>query len=268
MLPVLLGIPCDLNSSFLRGAAQAPDRIRLMEREGSANTYTEDGQAIVAGQAYEDLGNLSLSTNSSTVFTQIRQAVGDLVGQGHRLLSLGGDHSITYPIIQAYRHNYGVLHILQLDAHGDLYHDFDGNPWSHASPFARILEHELADSLTQLGVRSLTAHQREQIQRFGVHTIEMKDWDAAQLDQLQGPLYLSLDLDVLDPAHAPGVSHHEPGGCTTRQLLEVLSRIKVPIVGADIVEYNPVRDVHNLTAMTAYKLMKELLGRMWSQSQG
>lgn len=262
MLPVLLGIPCDINSSFLRGAAHAPERIRLMEREGSANVYTEDGQAIISGQSYQDLGNLTLGAHSQEIFTQISKSLADLVAQGRRILSLGGDHSITYPIIHAYRQYYADLHILQFDAHGDLYHDFGSNPWSHASPFARILEGHLTDSLTQVGIRSLTTHQREQISRFGVTTIEMKDWNMAFVEQLRGPLYISLDLDVLDPAHAPGVSHHEPGGCTTRQLLDVLHAIRVPIVGADIVEYNPIRDSYNLTAMTAYKLMKELLAKL------
>ncbi len=117
------------------------------------------------------------------------------------------------------------------------------------------------DSLTQVGIRTLNDHQREQADRFGVDIIEMKDFEQATLF-LQGPLYISLDLDALDPAYAPGVSHHEPGGMTTRQLIELLHAIEVPVVGADIVECNPTRDINNMTAMVGYKLMKELIELM------
>jgi agmatinase len=179
-----------------------------------------------------------------------------------KLLCLGGDHSISFPIIAAYAKQYSDLQILHIDAHADLYDNFDDNPYSHASPFARIMEAGLAQSLTQVGIRTLNTHQREQAKRFGVHITEMKDFTTACIDALKGPLYISLDLDVLDPAFAPGVSHHEPGGLSTRQLLQLLQNIKVPVVGADIVEYNPTRDVHNMTAMVAYKLLKELIAIM------
>jgi arginase len=90
----------------------------------------------------------------------------------------------------------------------------------------------------------------------------MKDFNMDFVNQLKAPLYISLDIDVLDPAFAPGISHHEPGGLTTRELITIIQSITVPIVGADIVEYNPTRDVHNMTAMVAYKLMKELISKM------
>ena len=93
----------------------------------------------------------------------------------------------------------------------------------------------------------------------------MKDFSLDFIKSLQGPLYVSLDIDVLDPAYAPGISHHEPGGMSTRQLIDILQKIKVPIVGADIVELNPKRDLNNMTAMVAYKLFKELASKMMDQ---
>jgi arginase len=99
-------------------------------------------------------------------------------------------------------------------------------------------------------------------QKYGVKVLEMNKFDPGFISQLKSPLYLSLDLDVLDPAFAPGVSHHEPGGLSTRQLLEIIQTIPAKTVGADIVEYNPVRDVHNVTAMVAYKLFKEIISIM------
>ena len=109
----------------------------------------------------------------------------------------------------------------------------------------------------------MTGHQREQAQKFGVEVKEMKDginW----LDSLEfeGPVYLSLDLDCLDPAFAPGVSHHEPGGMTTRQVIDIIHRLKGKIIGADIVEYNPDRDLGSMTSMVAAKLLKEIIARI------
>ena len=118
------------------------------------------------------------------------------------------------------------------------------------------------NSLTQVGIRTLNTHQAEQAKKFNVNVIEMKDFSEDFINTLEGPLYISLDMDVLDPAFAPGISHHEPGGMSTRQLISVIQKIKVPIIGADIVEYNPIRDINNMTAMVAYKLAKELMAKM------
>ena len=113
-----------------------------------------------------------------------------------------------------------------------------------------------------MGIRSLTSHQREQIKRYDVDVVEMKDFDLNFIANLGSPLYISVDLDGLDPAYAPGVSHHEPGGLSTRQLLTIIHMIKSKIIGCDIVEYNPTRDINNVTAMVAYKIMKELMAKM------
>lgn len=259
----LLGIPVDANSSFLRGAAFAPARIRLMEQEGSANIFSEEAIEIKEGVAYVDCGDLQIPTGDpQTGFTVIKERVSKMTMNGDKIISLGGDHSISYPVIEGITQHYDNLHVLHLDAHADLYDHFQDNAFSHASPFARIMESGRVLSLTQVGIRTLSKHQREQAERFGVSVIEMKDFCMDFLGTLQGPLYISVDLDVLDPAFAPGVSHHEPGGMTTRQLISIIQGIKVPVIGADIVEYNPVRDINNVTAMVAYKLCKELIARM------
>lgn len=259
----VLGIPFDSNSSFLRGPYLAPPRIRLMAEEGSANNFTEEGQEIIAGRDYEDLGDLSFaSQDSQKAYEQIKRSVGEALADGSKLLSLGGDHSIAYPVIEAHALKHGPLHVLQLDAHGDLYQDFESNPFSHASPFARLLEKGLLQSLTQVGIRTLTQHQREQAAKYKVKIVEMKDFSLEFVSALDGPLYISLDIDVLDPAFAPGVSHYEPGGMSTRQLLDLIQAVKAPVIGADLVEYNPIRDHHQMTAMVAFKLMKELIAKM------
>jgi arginase len=259
----LLGIPYDGNSSFLKGPALAPPRIRLMEADGSANSFCESGTEILEGKKYTDLGDMAFPNLSpEEVYIQIKDKIRRELKPNAKIICLGGDHSISFPVIESYAGSYKNLNILHLDAHADLYDNFDNNPYSHASPFARLMEKNIINSLTQVGIRTLNKHQTEQAAKFGVTVIEMKDLNFDFIKTLQAPLYISIDLDVLDPAFAPGISHHEPGGMTTRELIKIIQGISVSVVGADIVEYNPTRDVNNMTTMVAYKLFKELAGKM------
>lgn len=257
----VLGIPFDEHESFLRGPAQAPASIRAALHEGSMNLWTENGIDLEASAQWRDGGDVDLSADDDP-FVCIEAAVAAALERGERVLSLGGDHSVTYPILRAYAQHYKRLTILHLDAHPDLYEEFEGNRFSHACPFARIMEGGLATRLVQVGIRTMNAHQRSQAQRYGVEVIEMRQWASHPPLALRGPLYISLDIDVLDPAYAPGISHYEPGGFTTRELIGILQGISVPVVGADLVEVNPVRDPQRITAMTGAKLLKELLALM------
>jgi arginase len=259
----LFGIPFDGNSSFLKGPALAPPRIRLMETDGSANCFSENGTEILNGKNYTDSGDMSFTgSNPAAVYNKIKDRIQRELKTDCKIICLGGDHSISFPVIEAYTDKFKDLNILHLDAHADLYDNFDNNPYSHASPFARLMEKNVIKSLTQVGIRTLNTHQKEQAIKFGVNIIEMKDFNYDFINTLQAPLYISLDLDVLDPAFAPGVSHHEPGGMSARELIKIIQHISVSIVGADIVEYNPTRDINNMTAMVAYKLFKELAAKM------
>ena len=145
--------------------------------------------------------------------------------KNYQCISLGGDHSITYPIIDAYHDYFKNLNILHFDAHPDLYDNFDNNPFSHASPFARILEKKLSKRLIQIGIRTMNKEQQEQVDRFKVQVIDMLNFDPNIKLQFNGPVYISIDLDGLDPAFAPGVSHPEPGGLSTRDILQIISNI-------------------------------------------
>ena len=192
----------------------------------------------------------------------IEAAIGALLDRRLRPISLGGDHAITYPILRAFAKRHPKLSILHFDAHPDLYDEFQGNRLSHACPFARIMEEGLAERLVQVGLRTVNAHQRAQIARFGVEAIEMKDFRDDLALAFDGPVYVSIDLDGLDPAFAPGVSHREPGGLSTRQVLDVIARVTAPVVGADVVEFTPRMDPTGMTAMVCAKLVKELAGKM------
>jgi len=257
----VVGIPFDAASSFLRGPAQAPAKIRAAFHSDSANYFSERGIDLSDHSNWLDAGDLDLASDENVV-DSIEKEVNKLFGQNHRVLTLGGDHSVTYPVVKAVEKKHGKLNILHIDAHGDLYDSFEGNRYSHACPFARIMEEELAVRLVQVGIRTLSTHQRDQAARFGVEIIEMKDWSNTIQFQFEGPVYLSLDIDAIDPAFAPGVSHCEPGGFTSREVISIIQKLKGNLVGADLVEFNPTRDPTGITEMLAAKLFKELLDRL------
>ncbi len=257
----VIGIPFDAGSSFMQGSALAPAQIRKIWNAGATNLCSESGVDLNEHSEFMDLGDLKIDAGPDTI-DQIQATIAELLDRGVRLICLGGDHAITYPVLKSYRTRYRELEILHLDAHPDLYESYGGSRTSHACPFARIMEEKLASRLVQVGIRTLNAHQKEQADRFGVEIIDMQNFLDWQTVDLKGPLYLSIDLDVLDPAFAPGVSHHEPGGMSTRQLIELIQGLKVPLAGADIVEFNPRRDPSEITAMVAVKILKEVAARM------
>ncbi|MBZ5651596.1 MAG: agmatinase [Acidobacteriia bacterium] len=254
----LLGIPFDANSSYLRGPAQAPQAIRGRLYSGSSNLWTEDGIDLGRPDSFHDAGDVALPDDAKAAFLAIEAAVKQTLDLGHPLICLSGDHSVTYPTIKAFHARYPDLTILHFDAHPDLYDVLDGNRLSHACPFARIMEEHLARRLVQVGIRTINQHQLSQATRFGVEVITMRNLDRFSSLKFEGPLFISLDLDVLDPAFAPGISHYEPGGMSVREVLDCIQGLKVPVVGADIVEYNPTRDLHGQTAMVCAKFLKEI----------
>jgi arginase len=263
-MPGLLGIPNDSHSSFLTGAAAAPARIREVLHNGSSNLTGEDGTDLSGEGALVDLDQLPVEgLTGEAAFTAIQDGVAAALKEDDPLILLGGDHAITNPIIAAHAAHFGALDILHIDAHPDLYDALDGDRYSHGSPFARIMERGDAARLVQIGIRAINPHGREQAARFGVEMIEMNNWaKGCALPSFERPVYLSLDLDGIDPAYAPGVSHHEPGGLTTREVLQLIQNFEGRLIGADIVELNPARDVNDVTAAVAAKCLKEIAARM------
>jgi agmatinase len=258
----LLGIPFDANSSHLRGPAQAPSLIRAALSSGSSNLWTEDGIDLGVAGTIQDQGEVALSEDTEEAFAQIEKRVDQALQSGLPLICLGGDHSVTFPVMRGFHHHYRDLTILHFDAHPDLYEELEGNRLSHACPFARILEGGFAHRLVQVGIRTMNGHQMEQATKLGVEVISMRRLSQFATLRFNGPLYVSFDMDVLDPAFAPGVSHHEPGGLSVREALAHIQSLRVPVVGADIVEYNPRRDHDSQTAMVAAKVLKELAAVM------
>jgi arginase family enzyme len=232
----ILGVPFDEKSSYLRGTAGGPRAIRQASTGKCYNEYTELGVNLAEETVLVDLGDVDTSGDVDKSFALIEKAVAGILDKGAVPVVLGGDHSITYPIIKAFARKFKPLDILHFDAHPDLYEDLYGDRLSHACPFARIMED-------------------------GVRMIEMKEIHDPLFLKFANPLYISFDLDALDPAFAPGVSHHEPGGLSTRQAIQIIQALKARIVGFDIVELNASRDASGITAAAAFKLFREMAGK-------
>lgn len=253
---IIQGIAFDEKSSYQKGPRLAPPLIREALNCGSANMYAENLTSI-ENTRIEDKGDFEIGN-----YFDIEELTENHLNSASKVLTLGGDHSITFPIIKAFSKKYPKLDILHIDAHCDLYDNFEGDKYSHACPFARIMENNLAGRLVQVGIRTLNPHQAEQADKFDVEIHQMKDLDLTKIPKFENPLYISLDIDGFDPAYAPGVSHHEPGGLTSRQVIDLIQNIDCEIIGADIVEYNPNRDFQKMTAFLSAKMMKEILSKM------
>tara|TARA_R110002051_G_scaffold115396_1_gene188493 strand:- start:917 stop:1693 length:777 start_codon:yes stop_codon:yes gene_type:complete len=253
---IIQGIKYDEKSSYQKGPGLAPKLIREALHSGSMNYFAEDGTSIESSQI-QDKGDFEISS-----YFDIEEITTSHLKEHQKILTFGGDHSITFPIIKALHEKYPVLDILHIDAHADLYDSYEGDPYSHACPFARIMENGFAVRLVQVGIRTLNTHQSEQAKKFGVEIHPMNNLNLASIKKFKNPLYISLDMDGFDPAFAPGVSHHEPGGLTSRQVIDLIQNLDAEVVGADIVEYNPTRDFQGMTAFLAAKMMKEILAKM------
>jgi agmatinase len=260
MTAALVGLPTDRNSSYLRGAAKAPAEIRRALSSDAGNAFTESGLEL-SDSVLVDKGDLGLTESDADIAT-IESRIDELLQERYHVLALGGDHSITFPIVRAYATHYSQLSIVHFDAHPDMYPDFRGNPYSHASPFARILEAVDVAQLVQIGIRACTPGQRAIAQRYSVKMFSPYELDEARGSLPHGAVYVSIDLDALDPAFAPGVSHREPGGLSVRELIETLRSIPGEVVGADIVELNPNEDFRGITAGVGAKFVKELTALM------
>lgn len=256
----LLGVAFDGNSSYKRGAAHAPQRIREAFFCDSSNLWTENETDLSMSGLFADMGDINPSQEQMQVETE--RSVSRLYEAGLKVVAFGGDHSVSYPLVKAAAKFHSNLTIIHFDAHPDLYDDFGGNPQSHASPFARIMETGLVKRLVQVGIRTINGHQRQQAKRFSVEVLTMQRWRSIFNLKFDGPLYISFDMDCLDPAFAPGISHREPGGLSTRDALDVIQSLDANIVGADIVELNPAQDVSGVTEMVAAKIFKEIVAKM------
>ncbi|MEB2836357.1 MAG: agmatinase [Desulfurococcales archaeon] len=258
----VLGVAWDGSSSFRRGASGAPRVIRAATSEALYNSFTEDLVDLREAWSYDDLGDVAGST-----FGEIVERVKSIVTSrylGQLFLFLGGDHSITYATVRALKEaspeGFGLVYF---DAHPDLYESYEGDPYSHACVLRRIVEDGLVhpSNIVIVGVRAPTREQIVYAEEAGIKIITASE--ARRLTELNlsfDRAYISFDLDVLDPAHAPGVGNPEPGGLSTRELVDLVRSLRVDVIGFDVVELIPSYDCSGITAYAAAKIIRETLG--------
>jgi arginase len=258
---VFLGLPDDSQSSFLKGSAQAPRCIRAAYDGRCFNATSESGVDLT--RSVVDLGDLEPRTAWLASFQDYRARIVSLLKERQTPFVVGGDHAVTVPIVSALEVLAHPVHVIQVDAHPDLYPDFEGNPDSHACTAARLLEMAHVASLTQLGIRTMNHEQRPQKERYGnrLRIYEARDLPG-ELPRLEhipegAATYVTIDMDGFDPSFAPGVSHPVPGGLSARQVLSFLQRGHWTLVGMDVVEVNPPRDRDFQTAILAARLLHE-----------
>ncbi|MFQ6036985.1 MAG: agmatinase [Candidatus Aminicenantales bacterium] len=257
----ILGVPFDEKSCYMRGAAGGPQAVREASTGRAINPWTETGVDLEEETTLVDLGDVDVTGHWKDCFARIEARVGAVLDKGAVPVVLGGDHSISYPVVKAFASRLRPLDILHFDAHPDLYDELYGDRYSHACPFARIIEEGLAETLVQVGIRAATGDQRRRALKHGVRMIEMAQVPDNLKLEFPNPLYISLDMDALDPAFAPGVSHHEPGGLSPRQVIWMIHNLRARIVGLDVVEVNPERDPVGITAAAAVKIIMEVIGK-------
>jgi agmatinase len=258
----LLGIADDSQSSFRRGAASAPARIRAAYDGRCYNATSESG--VDLSGTVVDLGDLTPRASWTESAAAYRAAVEGILERDEVPFVLGGDHAVSVPVVAAFAAFGRPIHVVQIDAHPDLYPDFEGNASSHACVAARLLEMPHVATLTQLGIRTMTAVQHEVARRHAdrLRVHEARNLHRDLLAHVPGSgelVYLTIDLDGFDPSCAPGVAHAVPGGLAPRDVLDLLAAARWRLVGADVVELNPARDLNEQTAILAGRLLHEAI---------
>ena len=257
----ILGIAWDGSSTYRRGAAQGPRAVREATSSKLYNSYTEDLVNLAEAWSYMDLGDMA-GRSFSEIVGRVEETVKARY-RGELFLFLGGDHSITYAAFRALRRVAGRMGLIYFDAHPDLYPSYEGDPYSHACTLRRLVEEGLVrgEDVVLVGVRAPTPEQVAFAEEHGIRVIDVSE--ARRNPDVSAPgstVYLSFDLDVLDPAHAPGVGNPEPGGLSTRELVDIIKSLDVMIAGFDVVELTPNHDPSGITALAAAKIIRETLG--------
>lgn len=257
----IIGLEWDASSSHARGAALAPTVVKRLLTSEASSAYSID--LVDMRAAIESYVIPDMPEDAAAARDAMTKAVADALHAGLAPISIGGDHAVTYPVLRAIAAAHGPVNVLHIDAHPDLHDEFEGDCYSHACPFARSLEDGLIRKLVQVGIRCWDPSQKPTAEKYGVRMLRADEVDLVPDDIFDGPLYMTIDLDGLDPAFAPGVSHPEPGGLSTLDVLKLIRRIRGPLVGADIVELNPERDIQMMTARVVVRLIKELAAKIF-----
>ena len=258
--PAILGVPLDITSTYRRGSDQAPEMIRLSS--DSIESYCPYLDRDLSDYPFCDLGDLELKGLSiSEKLTEIRTRVAEILQLGGIPLCIGGEHTVTLPIIEALKKHHDQFLILHLDAHSDLRDSYEGARINHSTVMRRVVEIVGHENLIQLGIRSGTREEFAWIRNHGVLRSFRPGHEKTLLAGIGGrPVYLTLDLDILDPSCFPGVGNPEAGGWHYSLMERFLAfLVNIDLIGVDVVELMPEIDKSELSSITAAKIIRSLL---------
>jgi agmatinase len=275
----VLGIPWDASSTYRKGSHQSPIIIRSATSGALYNSFTETGVNLKEKWQIYDIGD-AVITNTKPI--DDRNRILEYISKANRyqmrFLFLGGDHLTTYFTFWSLKQLLGEkkIGLIYLDAHPDLYENYEGDKYSHACVVRRIVEetHMDPEFIVQVGIRASTPEQEAYAASKGIKTITTREFQAntahgsAQLVKDYLPknldaIYLSMDLDVLDPAYAPGVGNPQPGGLSTREVIDFIHGLEgLKISAFDITELCPSIDYSGITAFASAKIIQETLGTL------
>ena len=270
----ILGVPFDAGTSYRPGARFGPLAIRQASRHLRTQFHPAYGTEPFVEQQVADAGDVACNPfNIEEAIGQIETAATKLLGDVGTLVTMGGDHTIALPLLRAVNHHHGPVALVHFDAHLDTWDTYFGAPHTHGTVFRRAGEEGLFldHASMHVGIRG-PLYSRDDLRRdedLGFKIVHCDDFEAEGIDRVverirdrigDHPLYLSIDIDVLDPAHAPGTGTPEVAGMTSRELVNVLRGLAgVKIVSADVVEVAPAYDHAELTSLAAATLIYEII---------
>lgn len=265
---VYYGYPFDGTACFRKGSSEAPDAIR--KNSYNFETYLLELGIDLSDISANDWGNLEITDNQDKNEKLLEDLVSKIVNEGKFPIGLGGEHSLTPAAVKAAHSKYPNLAVVILDAHLDFRNEYEGNPKSHATVTRRVSEIVGVDNVRSIGIRSVSQSEITEARSVGLKFIEsgwteLREYLADVIEDLDGPVYLSLDMDAIDPAFAPGVGTPEPFGMTPYEIIQTINFFADRIVGFDCVEVCPPHDNGNTSALAA-RLTRHLVGAVW-QSQ-
>ncbi len=269
----VVGVPFDAGTSYRPGARFGPAHIRESSRLLRPYNPAQDASPFALAQVV-DAGDIAVNPfNIDEAILQIQDGVGSLISKGIKLLTLGGDHTIALPILRALHKVHGKISVIHFDAHLDTWDTYFGANYTHGTPFRRASEEGILDrdGCLHIGIRGplYAASDLSDDKDLGfkiVHATEIDEIGvegvikAALSRVADRTVYVSIDIDVLDPAFAPGTGTPEAGGFTSRELLRIIRALdQVNLIGADIVEVAPVYDHAQITGIAAAHIAYELI---------
>ncbi|MBU7594311.1 MULTISPECIES: agmatinase [Bacillaceae] len=261
---VIYGMPMDWTVSYRPGSRFGPARIR--EVSIGLEEYSPYLDRELEEVKYFDAGDIPLPFgNPQRSIDMIEEYIDQLLADDKYPLGMGGEHLVSWPVMKAMYKKYPDLAIIHFDAHTDLRDDYEGEPLSHSTPIKKIANLIGPTNVFSFGIRSGMKEEFQWAKEVGMHISKFEVLEPLKeiLPKLAGrPVYLTIDIDVLDPAHAPGTGTVDAGGITSKELLASIHEIAksdIRVVGSDLVEVAPIYDHSEQTANTASKIIREMI---------